>query len=84
MTGLNRPHSGGGQLVWDQFPCSRQIHFPKPRGRKRPSEEEGQQEKDREGARREETETKKKKRAPEHNRERKLGPTASKVARGKK
>ena len=54
LTSLNRPHSGGGQLVWDRFPCSQQLHFHKPRGgkRQRESEEEGQRQKDREGARR--------------------------------
>lgn len=44
------------------------------------SEEEGQQQKDREGAERETTEMKKR----THNRERKLGPKASKVAKGEK
>lgn len=81
MTSLNRPHSGGGQLVWDRFPCSQQLHFHKPRGGKRQeSEEEGQQQKDGEGAQREMTEMKK----SAHNRERKLGPKASKVAKGEK
>lgn len=44
---LNRPHSGGGQLVWERFLCSQQLHFHKPKGREGTG---GQWQKDGEGA----------------------------------
>lgn len=47
------------------------------------SEEEGQEQKQREGAERGMTEKERKKKSA-HNRERKLGPKASKVAKGEK
>lgn len=83
MTSLNRPHSGGGQLVWGPIPMQPAASLPQTEGREETeSEEEGQQQKDREGARRETTEMEKKKSAL--NGERMLGPKASKVAKGEK
>lgn len=32
LTGLNRPHSGGGQLLWERFLCSQQLHLHGPKG----------------------------------------------------
>lgn len=85
LTSLNRPHSGGGQLVWGPIPMQPAASLPQTEGREETeSEEEGQQQKDREGAQRETTEMEKKKRESAHNRERMLGPKASKVAKGEK
>lgn len=47
LTSLNRPHCGGGRLVWERFPCSQQPPLPQAKGREGTGE---QWQKDREGA----------------------------------
>lgn len=81
---MNRLHSGGRQLVWDRFPCRQRLHFHKPRGGKRQRvRKRDSSRKTERGLGGETTEMKKKKKSA-HNRARKLGPKASKVAKGQK
>lgn len=75
LTSLNRPHCGGGQLVWERFPCSQQPHYHKPKGGK------GQWQKDREGAPRGDDRDEK---TPHTTGGESGGPCASKVATGEK
>lgn len=63
---------GGGRLLYGWFPCSQQLHFHKLRGGKSRAGGRGDSRKTERGLRR------------EWQKERKLGPKASKVAKGEK